>query len=282
MPRARKTNVRSVLFYSFHCENACLQHTAKAKIEKKNITKQNEKKTKSQAKKQRKNTILAQNINDVKMLVQHMKKNARKDTFRHFRFILFLNMQTATGIRLPFCVFNVVEGNFWHDWKYNMSKKKINMKNNNNNENTQGLYTNEKKHWLLQLAYEFLSFAHENLPFVDLFCQQFQFGRVHLFCRFFFLCAGFFSILNNLFPRIYQIKKRHKPESTQNEQSLVNVLISLGHLFRRRRWCSFFHSVCFFVDAMFCPAQCFVYFIFCILVVALVHGAFRFLYIWGF
>lgn len=42
-----------------------------------------------------------------------------------------------------------------------------------------------------------LSFTHENSPFVDLFCQQFQES-------FFFLVrpSVFFSILNNLFPRI--------------------------------------------------------------------------------
>lgn len=103
------------------------------------------------------------------------------------------------------------------------------------------------------MAHGFSAFAHENSPFVDLFCQQFQ----RIFCRVLFPLV-FFSILNNLFPRFLLNGKR---ESAQNEQSLVNVLISLGHLFRRRRSvCVFFFSLSSFTCSR-CPKRCFVYYV---------------------
>lgn len=111
------------------------------------------------------------------------------------------------------------------------------------------------------------------LPFVDLLCQHcqqqffnvFLFLSIVLFSSFFYLfsvCFSWFAnfVVFSLFPLRFSVcaffqfliifsstilisqKQNPNPHRAQTSSRLVNVLISLGHLFRRQLW---FVSFCF-------------------------------------
>lgn len=136
------------------------------------------------------------------MLVEmlHMKKNAEKDTFRRFRFISPLNMHSTTGIRLPLLFSMSLEEIFWLHYTKKGEAKKMYTERNESRPFAQWLAGN----WLTNASICPWEFAICRFVLPAILAMS----SIH---RFFF-----FSILNNLFPRISFGKTNPNPRQTSS------------------------------------------------------------------